>query len=532
MVAPIIAVAARAAVTGIAKVGSKKAASSGFASFLNKGAHSVFSSKSIKSAGSSLLRSKNPNVRSVGGSMMNKGKIPDRVFKKLAVESNNVTRGLLKETRHIAKKLDSFSPFLKQQFTILKKGIGLTFRPLGDLLARWIAPIGRGVLNAAIFLNKLTGGLGSKGRLTKTGYADRVANLEDQKAVAEQNQDSMAVNRINTELDYLKIKLEKQDKYSLEDDIKLTTGFVLAERSSEEKESQERLTQKLDELGIDVNDLSSKFPLTVPFGIEQPENLPNNLPNNLIKSSNISQLEEMQSYANGPLGNTLSLGVKTLMEKLGVSFEDVEESVYSGGDMVEDAFFTGGKQFGFAAIKAGLDIGSSGQQAKEQILAGFETAGSWGDNVWSIIEPAFQNVADSLFPMHVVSSSNGGGSSNSSRSSRSSRNYRDTGGDAATEISNIQNSSAWGNLSPGVQNLIGSMAIGGQIKETGDYRLHAGEKVIASEDNKSNSENLNITNTFYIKPVINSDQDINALSKKLATLSTKEMRRRVSYGRY
>jgi len=76
-------------------------------------------------------------------------------------------------------------------------------------------------------------------------------------------------------------------------------------------------------------------------------------------------------------------------------------------------------------------------------------------------------------------------------------------------------------------------AIGGAITETGQYNLHAGERVVTAGDvsrmGQASGGNGTTNNTFNINATINSDIDIRYLAERLAELQETELRRRVSY---
>jgi len=73
-------------------------------------------------------------------------------------------------------------------------------------------------------------------------------------------------------------------------------------------------------------------------------------------------------------------------------------------------------------------------------------------------------------------------------------------------------------------------AIGGMIGETGQYQLHAGERVVTAADvQRMNQNPVNVTNHYNISANISSDIDIRQLAKRLAALQEIELRRRVSY---
>jgi len=75
-------------------------------------------------------------------------------------------------------------------------------------------------------------------------------------------------------------------------------------------------------------------------------------------------------------------------------------------------------------------------------------------------------------------------------------------------------------------------AVGGTIPETGNYTLHAGERVVTAADvsrNNSSSKNMTVNNVFNIQASISNDMDIRTLASKLAELNETELRRRVSY---
>ena len=78
-----------------------------------------------------------------------------------------------------------------------------------------------------------------------------------------------------------------------------------------------------------------------------------------------------------------------------------------------------------------------------------------------------------------------------------------------------------------------SFAVGGDVPETGLYRLHAGERVITAGDvargNNSN-KSVNIVNHIHINANLSNDLDVKSLAKKLAEYNENELRRMITYG--
>lgn len=76
-----------------------------------------------------------------------------------------------------------------------------------------------------------------------------------------------------------------------------------------------------------------------------------------------------------------------------------------------------------------------------------------------------------------------------------------------------------------------SHAVGGEISQTGLYKLHAGERVLTAGDNSrtKSGNNINVTNNITLNPTINTDMDIRKLAQKLASYNETQLRRRVSY---
>lgn len=75
----------------------------------------------------------------------------------------------------------------------------------------------------------------------------------------------------------------------------------------------------------------------------------------------------------------------------------------------------------------------------------------------------------------------------------------------------------------------GGRAVGGLVETTGDYKLHAGERILPAGQARKESRSINITNHFNIPSTINTDFDIRELAMRLADYSERELRRRVSY---
>ena len=76
-----------------------------------------------------------------------------------------------------------------------------------------------------------------------------------------------------------------------------------------------------------------------------------------------------------------------------------------------------------------------------------------------------------------------------------------------------------------------SKAVGGEIPQTGLYRLHAGERVLTAGDTSraNNSSSNTFNNVINIAATIANDIDIRDLARKLADINETELRRRVSY---
>jgi len=79
---------------------------------------------------------------------------------------------------------------------------------------------------------------------------------------------------------------------------------------------------------------------------------------------------------------------------------------------------------------------------------------------------------------------------------------------------------------------ISNSAVGGAIRETGLYNLHAGERVMTAGDvsrTDNSSSNTSFNTTINIQASVNNDFDIQDLAAKLAELQEVQLRRRVSY---
>ena len=76
----------------------------------------------------------------------------------------------------------------------------------------------------------------------------------------------------------------------------------------------------------------------------------------------------------------------------------------------------------------------------------------------------------------------------------------------------------------------GGKAVGGDISSTGMYQLHAGERVLtAAETKRSSGGNYTFNMPVTINAKIDSEMDLRQLARRLAALQEVELRRRVSY---
>ena len=78
--------------------------------------------------------------------------------------------------------------------------------------------------------------------------------------------------------------------------------------------------------------------------------------------------------------------------------------------------------------------------------------------------------------------------------------------------------------------VLGRGASGGMVNQTGNYQLHAGERVMnAGETSRLGGGGMNYSPNITIQATISNDIDIRMLARKLADYQEREIRRRSSY---
>jgi len=132
--------------------------------------------------------------------------------------SNSQLKNIEKHTKKSAGFMALYSPALKQQFTILGKSFGLLLRPIGDILARVIAPMARIVIKFALKMYKVWTNLDLfKGSADKD---DKLKQLIVERRNADQRGETDVVKQLDEQINRLtrnelQKRIEDQEKFGI-----------------------------------------------------------------------------------------------------------------------------------------------------------------------------------------------------------------------------------------------------------------------------------------------------------------------------
>ena len=442
----------------------------------------------------------------------------------------------------IFKTLEKHSPMLQQQMLILRKGISLPLRAIGDVISRFVRPWARFSMRLGIEIYKLIGkffGGGATSKFSTESVNDRLkqlgtelisANAEDNTVLADLIQAQIdALNALSTGPNAKTIDPESISAGIFDDLITVlaalnTDGIIGA------------IDAMKDGVRDDLSDLSDS-------------------------------LGEVWDDFKGFVEPALDWAQKIWDEHIFPMWEGVVSWATQIYAQFIDPWFTPMKDW---ATKIW----------DEFFAESWKEAELWADKIWAILKEAFIALRDYIIdffkkdddktflegtlpgqaydigvrlgeftkkvediirtpPKITGTSATGGVSSKTSSGDLLDQywdiqggrnNFQDTMVNMADDLSYEIFKTMDQNMQDRYANAI-PKATGGEISESGVYGLHAGERVItAGENSRSGGNTMNFSSRIIINnPKINSQMDIKALARQLAKLQERELRRRVSY---
>lgn len=436
-----------------------------------------------RSVGSSMMRSGSAGTRSMGGKLL--GTSDYKIAKKLNTivtnTKNTVAFGkkIFETTRGILGFFARHSPALQQQLIILNKSFSLFMRPIGDIMAKYVRVAAIWMIKLAMKWYNLFPGAGGTG--SKAAIQDEIEGLESEKITALAAGDTKRADEIQKRIDELKIQLSQvKDAGNLY--ARTVEGLVDA-------------TNKTVDYLMGWGEVAKEWAIKiwddyiVP-GWQEVKDWSVKIWDDYIKPG----WESIKNWSETIWTDYVQPGFEPMKDW---SKNIWDEHITPGWEGVK----TWAKDIWHTHIVPGFDdVKNFAKYAWDNFFVpGFESVKTWGQKLWDLIKSGISSFVDKIkswLPGEDDEDDN-------SKSSKKKKAY----------------------------------ASGGQISETGLYKLHAGERVIPAginnEYNNPTSTNRNttahITNHFNIQAEIKNDMDIKSLARKLAELQETQLRRRVSY---
>lgn len=508
-------------------------------------------------------------ARSAGGQALKTGAI--QVFKsgagrKVAGDIALLATGIKKSNSTLGKifgKIKDSSPALQQQMLILKKGISLPLRAIGDIMARLIRPWARIGMRLGLELYKIISALGGAAGLGKKfsteSLNDRLKQLQTELVSAQLGGDAAMEALIQAQIDAINTKLgsSSADDKSLDlssfvgsfwDDLfnalNLNLGGLtdLSSITDALDDVKDAINDKLDAVIDAVTETWDNFKGFIDDGLNWAQDIwdtyiapwfdplvgwasdiwtlyikpwwdaATNWATKIWDDYIKVWWDGAKDWAQTIFDDYLAPGFEIILEALKAFAQWVVKKI-PGGGIIEDAVNLG-KDLVDASVEGGKKHKETG-------------------SFWEGIKAA---VGD-LFNGNSITGSTAGRHSAGDieaflNQSKLGRDV-DTGQLNMSAIANskiassiykeyLQNQSRFDNP---------LQASGGEINTTGMYGLHAGERVIpAGENNRSGGSVVNFQSKIIIQnPQMRNNTDIRALARQLAKHQERELRRRVSY---
>jgi len=393
---------------------------------------------------------------------------------------SKISKGISKFVGFMAKH----SPALKQQLIVLRKGISVFLRPIGDIMAKFMRPMAVWVMKVAQKWYSIFG-TGSKEKTSNSYIEDQIKQLETEKESAIIAGDDEGAAKIQEQIDALQGKL----KSSLWDNI---ANFFTATLPQVTKDAW--------------NGIVKFFNTTLPKAAQDAWN-------GIVNFFNITLPKAAGDAWNSILnffGTDFPYALGRFVGLVENFFTDtLPKAAQKAWDNI-NKFFE--ETLPNAARDAWARILRYGQDVYDNIGAFFrDTLPKAIKDAWNGIDRFFTITIPGWFQTLVNKFTN-----------------------AWDRIKNF-GSNTWDSVKDAGKNFISgyksTKAVGGSIAQTGLYQLHAGERVVTSGDvqRANNSNSMSVNNTFNISATINNDMDIRELANRLADLNETELRRRVSY---
>ena len=439
----------------------------------------------IASAGGKWMHSSNAGMRKMGSKMMGVGKKAgqDKLAKgidKIVKNTNLSLKTLGKISRGVAKFIGfmaKHSPALKQQLTVMGKGISLMLRPIGDIMAKFLRPMSIWVMKVAQKWYSLFGTGGGDSELAKEDAVEQAEKqleaLEAGGAPAEQ----IAAARVN-------VAVAKEASSPKQEEQKTGLGILFKEMIPD------AFKETLGNLGKIFKEL---------WGI-------------IVELGKI--LWEIFGPALKIIATVIGGVIMVALDALNRAFKGIATVLGRVKDVLmlfrkalEVVTFWGDKLVDFlllVVVKSWQTIRATLKVVSDWITGTF-------DKIWDTLVNTIKGVYDFILDKFI-------GVFDKLKSAFSS------------VFSFIKDKIEWvKNLNPFRKDK--EKAVGGYIAETGTYKLHAGERVMTAGDTSRTSEGSNFVFNVVnnITASISNDLDIKELAEKLSELNEIELRRRVSY---
>jgi hypothetical protein len=445
--------------------------------------------RGLMSAGYKLLGS--AGTRSAAGQMLKTGGIKGGAGGGMlnSMVMINLTKGVLDVLKRIEKSTEKISPMLSQQITIMQKAVQVFLRPIGDFIAKLLRPVAIWFLKIAVkWYQWLSGVLGTGGgeNKTKSGKEDLIKQLESEKSAAVQRGDTQGAAGIQTQIDALTA--------SIGESLWQSIGKFFTET---------------------IPDIASKawdgivtfFTTTLPNIFNAAFELFTTFWTVVVPSIFTEKLPEAFGFAIGVIVTFWTETFPKLLEDawtMVINFftKTLPEAIVS---LVETAILFFGTTLPEAILTAAAAIITNmiiffGTTLPEAITA-----------ACSAIKTFFTETIPDWFNTMV---------------DKIKGFWDKIKGVGEKIVENVKKGYKEG------KEFISEKAVGGQVRDTGLYKLHAGENVMTAADSsraKGSQGSKSFNNYININANISSDMDIKSLARKLAEYQEVELRRRVSY---
>ena len=177
----------------------------------------------------------------------------DLMLKQMKRDDKNLS-DISRNTKKMVTVQNLYSPYLKQQFVILKRSMELFLRPIGDSIGRWLAPMARSIFAFTQWFYKvyknILGGKKKTDLESPEAMIDRYKQLEEEKKVAEEEGDTARVKIIQDAEDEIARQLYEayQNKIRAE---KLQVGQIDGIDYDSKELALKRLKQALADAGLE-----------------------------------------------------------------------------------------------------------------------------------------------------------------------------------------------------------------------------------------------------------------------------------------